>query len=413
MGEVFRPKNSDEVCSAVKDALSMKASLELLGQGTRRSLGRPVQADASLDLSALTGVQMYEPEELVIVVSPGTPMREISQVLAEHNQQLAFEPPDYGPLWGLAPEEGTVGGMVMTARNGSRRLSAGGVRDYVLGVKGVNGFGESFVSGGRVVKNVTGFDLPKVLTGSFGTLCAATEITLKLLPLPPEAATLVVSGLQDEQAIAAMTRVLTETSIPVSSAAHLPAETARLSRAESISARENSATLMRVEGFGPSVESGIEGLKKALESKADMLVLDKAETQKLWKEVTNASFFDQTDKPLWRLSVPPSEAAAIMAKLGKVLATQYFYDWAGGAIWIEAPMSEDAGEPAIRGALNSMVVGDGHATLIRASEATRALIAPFHPLSPVLATVEDRLRKQFDPQGMFNPGRMYGVRNAN
>jgi len=413
MGEVFRPKNSDEVSSAVKDALNMKASLELFGQGTRRSLGRPVKADASLDMSALTGVQMYEPEELVMVVAPGTPMREISQVLIEHNQQLAFEPPDYGPLWGLPADEGTVGGMIMTGRNGPRRLSAGGVRDYVLGVKGVNGFGELFVSGGRVVKNVTGFDLPKILTGSFGTLCAATEITLKLLPLPPEAATLVVSGLKDGQAVAAMTRVLTETSIPVSSAAHLPAEIAKLSRVDSISARQNSATLLRVEGFGPSVESGIQGLKKVFGSLSDMFVLDKAETQQFWKEVTNASFFIQTEKPIWKLSVPPSEAAAIISKLGKGLTTQYFYDWAGGAIWIEAPASEDAGEAAIRGTLDSVVVGDGHATLIRASEEVRANIAPFHPLSPVLAAVEDRLRKQFDPQGMFNPGRMYGVRNAN
>lgn len=412
MGEVFRPENADEVCSVVKDAMASQQTLELMGQGTRRALGRPVQADAILDLSALNGIQIYEPEELVMVVAPGTPMSEIVRTLADHNQQLAFEPPDYGPLWGQPAGQGTVGGMVMTGRNGPRRLMAGGVRDYVLGVKGVNGFGELFASGGRVVKNVTGFDLPKVLAGSFGTLCAATELTLKLLPRSPDAATLVIFGLDDKQATRAMTKALTETPVPVSSAAHLPAPIAQLSQVKSIS-NGNSATLLRVEGFGPTVTSGIEGLRTALGDMPELLVLDKNDTDLLWREVTDASCFTETDLPLWRLSVPPSEAASIMSRLNAVLPGRYFFDWAGGAIWIEAPVSEDAGASLIRGTLDRMLVGDGHATLIRASGDLRATIAPFQPLSPVLAAIEDRLRKQFDPGGIFNPGRMYGVRNAN
>jgi len=413
MGEVFRPANADEVCSAVKDALKKKQTLELMGQGTRRFLGRPVKADAVLDLSAISGVQMYEPEELVMVVAPGTPVKDIARILADHNQQLAFEPPDYGPLWGLPAGEGTVGGMVMAGRNGPRRLMAGGVRDFVLGVKGVNGFGESFASGGRVVKNVTGFDLPKILTGSFGTLCAVTELTLKLLPKSPDAATLAIFGLDDKQAIQAMTKVLTETAVPVSSAAHLPASIARLSSVKSISNNNTSATLIRVEGFGPAVVARIERLRSALGGAPELLVLDKDDTDLLWQEVTNASCFAETDLPLWRLSVPPSEAALVMSRLHEVLPGQYFFDWAGGAIWLEAPVSEDAGASVIRGTLDKILAGDGHATLIRGSENLRATIAPFQPLSPVLAAIEDRLRKQFDPKGIFNPGRMYGVRNAN
>lgn len=412
MGEVFKPENADEVCSIVKDALDNRQTLELMGQGTRRALGRPVLADSIMDLSALNGIQVYEPEELVMVVAPGTPMSELARTLADHNQQLSFEPPDYGPLWGLPSGQGTVGGMVMTGRNGPRRLMAGGVRDYVLGVKGVNGFGEFFASGGRVVKNVTGFDLPKVLAGSFGTLCAATELTLKLLPKSPDAATLVIFGLDDGQAIRAMTKALTETSVPVSSAAHLPAPIARLSRVKSIS-NANSATLLRVEGFGPAVTAGMEGLKAVFGTSRELLVLDKNDTDLLWREVADASCFAETDLPLWRLSVPPSEAASIMSRLNAVLPGRYFFDWAGGAIWIEAPASEDAGASLIRGTLDRILVGDGHATLIRASSDLRATIAPFQPLSPVLAAIEDRLRKQFDPVGIFNPGRMYGGRNAN
>lgn len=412
MGEVFRPANTDEVCGVIKNALEAEQTLELLGQGSRRSLGRPVQADARMDLSALAGIQMYEPEELVMVVSPGTPVSEVEQVLNEHNQQLAFEPPDYGPLWGLPAGQGTVGGMVMSGRNGARRLSAGGVRDYVLGVKGVNGYGQAFSSGGRVVKNVTGFDLPKVLTGSFGTLCAATELTLKLLPKPPEAATLVIFGQDDKKAIESMTRVLSETTVPIASAAYLPESVASLSKVGKIS-QSLAATIIRIEGFGPSVEAGIEGLKSALGNGSEFLVLEKQDTEALWQEVTNATFFTQSSLPLWRLSVPPSEAAKIMSKLGAVSSGQYFFDWAGGAIWIEVPDADDAHASKIRGVLDKVVVGDGHATLIRAAEGVRATTAPFQPLSPVLAAVEDRLRKHFDPRGIFNPGRMYGVGNAN
>ncbi len=412
MGEVFKPVNTDEVCGVIKDALEAEQTLELLGRGTRRSLGRPVKADVILDLSALVGIQMYEPEELVMVVSPGTLMSDVEQVLAEHNQQLAFEPPDYGPLWGLPAGEGSIGGMVMSGRNGARRLAAGGVRDYVLGVKGVNGYGQAFASGGRVVKNVTGFDLPKLLTASFGTLCASTELTLKLLPKPPEAATLVVLGLDDKKAIQAMTKVLTETSVPVSSAAHLPAPIADLSGVKKV-AGSQAATLIRIEGFGPSVESGIAGLKIALGHQSELLVLDRQDSELLWKEVTDAEFFTQSDQPLWRLSVPPSEAAKIISILKSDLSVRYFYDWAGSAIWVEVPSSSDAGASRIRGTLDRIVAGDGHATLIRASEDVRTVTAPFQPLSPVLAAVEDRLRKHFDPRGIFNPGRMYGVNNAN
>ena len=205
---VWTPKDAAGAEQAVKDALAEGRTLELVGTGTRRGFGRPVEAEVSLDLSALRGVVTYQPEELILAAGPATPMSEIAAMLAERGQCLAFEPPDFGPLWGLPAGQGTLGGAMMTGRGGPRRLTAGGPRDHCLGLKGVNGFGEAFAAGGRVVKNVTGFDVAKLATGSFGTLCVVTELTLKVLPAPPQAQTLAIRGLTDEAAMGVMAKAL-------------------------------------------------------------------------------------------------------------------------------------------------------------------------------------------------------------
>ena len=225
MGESWTPKDADEARAAVGEALAQGRSLELVGTGTRRGFGRPVEAGFGLDLSALRGVVTYQPEELILAARPAPPMSEIAAMLAERGQCLAFEPPDFGPLWGLPAGQGTLGGAMMTGRGGPRRLTAGGPRDHCLGLKGVNGFGEAFAAGGRVVKNVTGFDVAKLATGSFGTLCVVTELTLKVLPAPPQAQTLAIRGLTDEAAMGVMAKAL-GCPAQVSSAAHLPADVA-------------------------------------------------------------------------------------------------------------------------------------------------------------------------------------------
>jgi glycolate dehydrogenase FAD-binding subunit len=412
VGETWKPKDVAETAGAVKDALATGKTFELIGAGTRRSLGRPVQADVVLDLSALSGVRLYEPEELILVVAPGTPMSEIGQLLAKHNQHLAFEAPDYGRLWGQTSGAGTIGGAIMTGRNGPRRLTAGGARDYVLGVKGINGFGEPFACGGRVMKNVTGFDLPKLLTGSFGTLCAATEITLKTLPVPLAAKTLVFFDLSDDQAVPAIRKAM-EISVLISAAAHLPEDIARLVSNQEISSRGQSATLLRLEGFGQAVESAVSALQELLGTKSSSLMLEETETALLWSDLTDASFFTGSDKPLWHLSVPPTLGAALGTRLKQELGGRHFYDWAGGALWFEASEAADGQAAAVRQILNQVVGEDGHATLIRASVETRRAVSPLQPLNPLLAALNDRVRKQFDPQRIFNPGRMYEAPHAN
>jgi glycolate oxidase FAD binding subunit len=400
----WTPKDAADAAAAVGDALAQGRTLELIGTGTRRGFGRPVEADAVLDLSALNRVVTYQPEELILAVEPGVAMADVAVMLAERGQCLAFEPPDFGPLWGLPAGLGTVGGAMLTGRGGPRRLTAGGPRDHCLGLKGVNGFGETFAAGGRVVKNVTGFDVCKLATGSFGTLCAITELTVKVLPAPPQAQTLVIRGLGDEAAMAVMAKAL-GCPAQVSSAAHLPADIAARSHVGELSAAGGGVTLLRVEGVGPSVTARIAHLAQVLSSETRQAVLDREASQLAWKEIADAAFFVGREDPVWKLSVAPMSGASAGRRLADELGGRCFYDWGGGAVWLELPAAPDAHAGRVRQVLAQ--VGEGHATLMRAPGAVRAQAAPFQPLAPGVAALTERVRAQFDPQRIFNPGRMY------
>lgn len=403
----WQPFDAADVASAVADALSDGKTLELIGGGSRRAFGRPVEADVVLDLSGVSGVVTYQPEELILAAAPGTPMAQIEAMLAERGQQLAFEPPDFGPLWGLPAGRGTLGGAIMTGRGGPRRLTAGGPRDHCLGVKGVNGFGESFAAGGRVVKNVTGFDLPKLIAGSFGTLCAATELTLKVLPAPSDMATLAVLGLGDDAAMKVMSQALGGAA-EVSSAAHLPADIAGVSAAAGVFGQA-SVTLLRLEGVRPSVAARVGHLTQALESAGPQVLLDREASIAIWKQIADAAWFaGGADTVVWKLSVPPSLGAAVGARLAGELSGRCYYDWGGGGVWLELPGADHAHAARVREVLQEVARGDGHATLMRAADAVRATEDPFQPLAPGVAALSERVRAQFDPQGIFNPGRMYG-----
>ena len=403
----WTPGNPEQAVAAVNDALVSGTRLELVGTGSRRGLGRPVEAEVELDLSGIAGVLSYEPEELILVVAPGTPMAEIRDLLARHRQYLAFEPPDYGPLWGSETGAGTIGGAILSGCNGPRRLVAGGARDHVLGVKGVNGFGESFRAGGRVVKNVTGFDVSKLITGSFGTLCVVTELTLKVLPVPAASSTLIVFGLDDDAAVTLMRRAAGELPARVSAAAHLPGDTIANSIVEALLGSGTSATLFRVDGFGPSVASRAQGLQAAMHGVGKTALLEPTAADAVWEAVGAAQFFAGGDKPVWRISVPPARGAALGMQLAGLPGGRRFYDCAGGVVWTETESAADAHEARVRTALRDVAGDDGQATLMRAPETVRASVAPFQPRSAAVAALEERVRSLFDPDGLFNPGRMY------
>jgi glycolate oxidase FAD binding subunit len=400
----FTPATSADVLSAVQWAVAENAPLEIVGHGSKRGIGRPLQTAHTLDLSALRGVTLYEPEELVLTAKAGTPLAEIEKLLAERNQELAFEPMDYGPLLGSTPREtgktGTIGGVLAANLSGPRRLKAGGARDHILGIHAVSGRGEAFKSGGRVVKNVTGYDMSKLMAGSWGTLAVVTDLTFKVLPAAETETTLAVRGLPDEDAIAVMALAM-GSSAEASGAAHLPHGIS--GRIGSGALGTEAATLLRVEGFGPSVAYRISHLTELLRDAGSIDEIEAERSRAVWREVRDCMpFADGTEKPVWRISMPPSEGHKMVYALRMEAAVEAFYDWQGGLIWLRMDGQPEA--EAVRRLVKAH--GGGHATLVRASPAERAAIPVFEPQAGALAALSARLKEQFDPQGILNPGRM-------
>jgi glycolate oxidase FAD binding subunit len=374
----------------VQDALAANTPLELVGTATKRGIGRPIETAATLDLSGFAAVSLYEPEELVITAGAGAKLADISQLISADGQEFAFEPPDLSNLLGSA-HAGTVGGMLACNLSGPRRLKAGGARDHILGVAGVSGRGEAFKAGGRVVKNVTGYDVSKLMAGSLGTLAALTSVTFKVLPRAASEETLVLEALSDEEAIAAMSLAM-QSSCDVSGAAHLPKPLAG----------GTAKTLLRLEGVPPSIAYRRDKLIGIMGKKSPIHILESADSRAQWVAIRDVHpLANQRDRLVWRLSVPPADGARVTAAIAADLDARCFYDWAGGLIWIGVPPGPDAFAPAIRAAIR-----EGHATLIRAPERVRAAVAVLQPQAPALAALARRVKTAFDPAGVFNPGRM-------
>jgi glycolate oxidase FAD binding subunit len=389
MTETLKPASEDQVLEAIRWAVAEETPLELVGRGTKRGFGRPVQAAHALDLSGLAGIEIYEPEELVLTALPGTPMAEIEAALAARGQALAFEPADLGPLYGGPAGAGTLGGAIGCNLSGPRRIKAGAARDHVLGIEAVSGRGQAFRSGGRVVKNVTGYDLPKLLTGAFGTLAAMTRITIKVLPAAETARTLVVAVPDDRAGVAVLTRALTSP-YEVSGAAHLPAGILG----------DAGRALIRIDGFGPSVDSRVASLSALLGDAGPLSLLDAEDSQESWRRIRDVTPFVGDDRAVWRVSVAPTAGPQVAAAAGGA----HYFDWGGGLVWIATAPDGDAGGAAIRAAVAAS--GGGHATLVQAPAGLRAALPVFEPQSPGLAALERRVRDSFDPKGILSPGRM-------
>jgi glycolate oxidase FAD binding subunit len=407
MADRLRPRNAKDVEAAVQWAIGEGKALELIGHGSKRAIGRPAQTDLSLDVSGLTGVTLYEPEELVLSAKAGTPLAEIEALVAAKGQQLAFEPMDYGPVLGGPAGRGTIGGALAMNLCGPRRIKAGAARDHFLGFSAVSGRGETFKSGGRVVKNVTGYDLCKLMAGSWGTLAALTEITIKTLPSPETEETVLVRVPGAAQAIEAMGSAMASP-CDVSGAAYLPAGIAARGLPAAIADANESVAALRLEGFSPSLTHRRQVLQTLLKPFGDLRVLDGAISGELWRAVRDVAPFaaggDGADRPLWRISTAPSRGAAFAAMIAKQGEAELFYDWAGGLIWVLAEASDDAGARRIRRATAEI---GGHATLVRAPAALRAAIDVFEPQGPALAALTRRVKESFDPKGVLSPGRMW------
>jgi len=401
----LKPRDAAEVEQAVQWALGNGKALELVGRGTKRAIGRAAQWDATLDLSGLCGVTLYEPEELVLSAKAGTPIAEIEALVAASKQELAFEPMDYGPLLGAPAAAGTIGGVLAANLSGPRRIKAGAARDHFLGVNAVSGRGETFKSGGRVVKNVTGYDLCKLMAGSWGTLAAMTDVTVKTLPRAETEETVLVLDLNDVTARKVMAAAMGSFG-DVSAAAHLPAAVA--ARIGEIAAAQAATTVFRLEGVAPSVAQRKSVLETLLSPFGSLGALGEAPSRLLWRSIRDVAPFAAKGpaggRDLWRISTAPSRGAELGRALVDEADAEVLYDWAGGLIWAALPASDDAGAPRLRAAV---AAAGGHATLIRAPAAVRAKVDVFTPEPAALAALTGRVRKSFDPQGVLNSGRMW------
>jgi glycolate oxidase FAD binding subunit len=401
---ILKPSDAKQTAEAIAWAAAAGSSLEIVAGGTKRALGRPTKTDHVLDVSGLKGIAAYEPAELVLTARPGEKLASIDAELKKNRQMLAFEPPDWRALLG-AEGEATLGGLIACNLAGSRRVRAGSARDYVLGFSAVNGFGDIWKAGGKVVKNVTGYDMGKLQAGAYGTLSALTELTLKVMPKPETACTLVLNGLDDEAAIRTLAKAL-NSPFEVSGAAHLPASAARRLKAGAVAAGSGAATALRLEGPRPSVAYRADALDKLIGRGAR---LDETETQAFWSEAGAVQpLLALGSRVVWRLCPTPSRSPSVARSILNALpSAEFYFDWGGGLIWLSLDAGEagaDAGAATVRAAVKP---AGGHATLIAAPESVRSTVPVFEPLSAAAAELTARVKKGFDPRGILNPGRMY------
>ena len=386
-------------------ALSNKQSLEIAGAGSKSDLGHEMQVGGRLSLKGLAGIDLYEPAELVMRAKAGTRLVDVEAHLAENQQRLAFSPPDLGPLLGRKAGLSTLGGVFACNLSGSSRIKAGAARDHLLGVNGFTGRGQAFQTGSRVMKNVTGYDLCKLIAGSYGTLAVCTNFTFKVLPKPEKMRTILIYGQEASAAVLTLRDAMSSIH-EVAATAYLPADIAKKTGIDFVSNQDLAVTAILIDGAAPSVEFRNTALQEMFADHGSIEELHGTRSTAFWSFVADGSAFvqDQTS-PVWRISLPPSEAAGYMDRLQQNLeGLEYYMDWAGGLIWVSVPENiVDAGAGVVRAELREK----GHATLIRASADVRHSVAVFQPQNPVVQKISEKIREGFDPERILNPGRMY------
>jgi glycolate oxidase FAD binding subunit len=410
--DTLKVRDAKDVEQVVRAAIASEQPLEIVGHGSRRLVGQPMATNALLELSALNAVSAYEPNELIITVQAGAPLADVQSLIDSKNQQFAFEPMDTGPLLGIPgrrmQDKGTIGGMIAAGLAGPRRIKAGGARDHLLGAHAVSGFGDSFKTGGKVVKNVTGYDLCKLLAGSWGTLAVMTEVTLKVMPRPEAERTLVLRGLDDLRANQAMTAAL-GSPFDVSGAAHLPASasqpgTEALTR---IGSPAEAVTLLRLEGITASAVHRAASLAGQLAPFGAAEIIEDSASAAVWAAVRDVLPFAADGPlgnwPVWRIVCPPASGGALGQAVARDTGGAVIYDWGGGLIWAALPPGADAGAALVR---ERVAAVSGHATLLRAPEDVRRAVDVFPPQAAGVAALEDRVRHAFDPKIILNRGRI-------
>ncbi len=400
-GSILKPTNEKEISEIIKECYKKNIPLEILGSGTKRSIGRNFQFEKTLDLSNYSGIIDYKPEELYIKVKSGTPIKDIKNELEKNNQHLAFEPVDFGFLFSGKKDEGTIGGVMSCNFAGPRRFKAGSIRDHILGFKGINGRGEIIKSGGTVVKNVTGYDLSKILSGAFGTLAVLSEITIKVLPKPESNKTLFINNPHLKKGLEYLHLSLSSSSDP-SGAVFYP-EIFRSFFTFNDLTFSGPITAIRMEGSTLSIDHRIKKLTDEIKvTNSETNVLSQDQSDIFWEDTRNLKVFSKLKENLIRIVIPASEAFETLNKL-KDFDAKYFVDWGGSLIWLQL----DSINTKILKDIKTIVrTASGYLTIIKIEENLKASIDVF-TVDPVKHEISEKIKKSFDPKRILNPGKMY------
>jgi glycolate oxidase FAD binding subunit len=398
----MRPIDEREFARVLAEAHATKTPLEVMGAGSKQAIGRPMQTAASVSTKAMRGITLYEPTEMVMAARTGTPLSQVETALAERGQMLAFEPVDYGPMLGGEGSQASIGGVFAANVSGARRVAIGAARDHLLGIRGVNGRGEAFKSGGRVMKNVTGYDLCRGLAGSWGTLAVLSEVTFKVLPAPEDTATLILIGLPDDIAVEVLCTAMASP-FEITGAVHLQAPLAARLEHPGLKGLGEAVTALRLESFAKSVAYRKGRLQDMLKVYGDIHALERDTSRLFWGELRRLSVL-RGIAPVWRISTRPTAGPKMVAAISAYMECRAFYDWSGGLVWAEVLPTTDAGAADVRRVIATY---GGHATLVRAAMQVRAAVEVFQPLEAGPAKLSRRLKAAFDPAGILNPGRMY------
>ncbi len=399
--EKFEPKDEIEIQQIIKYCYKKNLPIEIVGNKTKQEIGKKLQCAKTLNMSKYSGIIEYKPEELYIKVKAGTPIKTINEELKKNNQHLAFEPINFSEIFKKNSNEGTIGGTLSCNFSGSRRFKVGSARDHILGFKGFNGKGEKIKSGGTVVKNVTGYDLSKLITGSFGTLLVLSEITLKVLPTQADTKTIIVSELSLQHGLAIMSSALASSNDP-SGAIYYPSNL-RNNFVFNDLTHLGSITALRVEGTKISTKQRIDNLIKdlALEDKK-LTILDNTQSEIFWEDTRALKVFTKDDKNILRAVVPPSETLNLINRI-KNFHANYFIDWGGSLIWIELDYLSSQKIDQLR---QRILEANGYITVIKSHESIKSSSEIF-TIEPIKFKISQNIKKSFDPKRIFNPGKMY------
>ena len=406
---IFYPKNEEEVSDLIKELYKKNSSTELIGTNSKSFIGNKTQSANTLSMSKISGIIEYLPEELYIKVKACTPIEEIEKALDKNNQELAFEPMDFGFIETGKSNKGTIAGYLSCNFAGSRRFKVGSVRDHILGFKGVNGKGDIIKSGGTVVKNVTGYDLSKLIAGSFGTLVALTEVTLKVLPKKKLSNTIAIY-VDDKKTVFELFNQMSSSSSEISGAVYIPLEPNEddFQKNRDVVFKFNdlkydgSFLAIRVEGDKISIDEKIKALTQELNlEKYKITILDVYQSVPFWKKINNLELFSKTKNNLIRLVITPSNGVKMMQFLGNKF--KYYIDWCGSLFWIEVPAKKNMKIKELKKISQDY---GGYLTIVKTSDEYDYEETLF-TINDVRLLISEKIKKSFDPKRIFNPGKMY------